>query len=238
MRLVPAGEFNMGSEHGEQQEAPLHTVYLAAYYIDKYEVTNSLYKACVDAEACDLPKQLDLYNSPSYAEHPVVNVDWFMASAYCEWRAEDLPTEAQWEKAARGTDERTYPWGNELTCADVIFLDNRVPQQCNNGGGTIPVGTNPNNVSPYGAYDMAGNVWEWVADWWDTQYYAVSPHANPIGPTAGEHKVVRGGSWNNLPIDLRTTTRNWDDQFFYHFLLGFRCTVDVTLPNTRLAAGT
>ena len=228
MRLVPVGEFSMGNEHGDQYEAPVHSVYLDAFYIDKYEVTNSLYKACVDAGACALPKEQDFYNRPAYAEHPVVNVDWYMASAYCEWRSAYLPTEAQWEKAARGTDGRIYPWGNEITSSDANYFDNAVPKYCVGSGGTVKVGSVPSNVSPYGVYDMTGNIWEWVADWSDDgRHYANSPSSNPSGPSSGDHKIVRGGSWLNIPVDLRTTTRNWDDPSIYHFTIGFRCARNV-----------
>jgi formylglycine-generating enzyme required for sulfatase activity len=227
MRLVPAGEFKMGVADAQQEARPVHTVYLDGFYIDKYEVTNTLYKACVDAGSCTSPKSVEYYQSPSYADFPVVNVDWNMANDYCTWRGGHLPTEAQWEKAARGTDERIYPWGNEISCKNANYFDNSIPQDC--GGGLVKVGTYTDGVSPYGVYEMAGNVLEWVADWYDgdvpidDQYYTNSPASNPQGPATGDRKMVRGGSWRNIPFDLRTTTRNWTPPTDFHFTIGFRC---------------
>ena len=230
MRLVPAGEFKMGTEQGQQQEGPVHSVYLDGYYIDKYEVTNVFYQACVDTGVCDLPKSLEYYDDLSYRDHPVGNVDWFMASTYCEWRGGHLPTEAQWEKAARGTDERLYPWGNEISCQEANYLDNSIPRSC--VGRLVKVGSYPNGVSPYGVYEMAGNALEWVADWfegnipYEDRYYANSPASNPHGPETGDLKVLRGGSWWNIPFDLRTTTRNWDAPSVFGPIIGFRCAKD------------
>lgn len=227
MRLVPAGEFKMGVEQGQQEAGPVHAVYLDDFYIDKYEVTNVFYQACVDAGACDLPKSLEYYDDPYYQDYPVGNVDWYMASAYCEWRGGHLPTEAQWEKAARGTDERLYPWGNEISCREANYLDNSVPKSC--VGGLVKVGSYPSGVSPYGVYEMAGNALEWVADWYEgdipyeDRYYANSPASNPQGPETGDRKIVRGGSWWNIPYDLRTTTRNWDTPYVFGAIIGFRC---------------
>src|SRR5512147_102854 len=127
MVLVPEGEFVMGSDQGEKQEQPVHQVYLNAYYIDKYEVTNALYTLCVDAGTCRGPYGRSKYNDPQYAQHPVVYVNWTMAKAFCEWRGARLPTEAEWEKAARGTDGRIYPWGNEFNGSVVNFCDKNCP---------------------------------------------------------------------------------------------------------------
>lgn len=232
MRLVPAGEFRMGVEPGQQEAGPVHTVYLDNFYIDKYEVTNTLYKACVDTGSCRPPKSVEFFNNPSYADFPVVNVDWYMANDYCTWRGGHLPTEAQWEKAARGTDERMYPWGNEISCKNANYFDNTIPQTC--GGEMVKVGSYPDGMSPYGVYEMAGNAIEWVADWFDgdalvaDRYYAISPPSNPQGPATGDRKVVRGGSWRNIPVDLRTTTRNWGYPIDFHFTIGFRCAKSAT----------
>lgn len=232
MHLVPAGEFKMGVVDGQQEAGPVHTVKLDDFYIDKYEVTNSLYKACVDAGGCIPPQSSEFYDNPNYAEFPVVNVDWYMAAAYCAWRGTALPTEAQWEKAARGTDERIYPWGNDISCKEANYFDNSIPQNC--GDGLVKVGTYSAGVSPYGVYEMAGNAIEWVADWYEgdvsinDRYYANSPSSNPQGPATGDRKVIRGGSWRNIPFDLRTTTRNWDYPSVFHFTIGFRCAKSTT----------
>jgi formylglycine-generating enzyme required for sulfatase activity/tRNA A-37 threonylcarbamoyl transferase component Bud32 len=223
MRVVPAGEFSMGSDY----EEPLHTVYLDAFYMDKYEVTNAMYAACVAAGACTPPHETSSYSHASYygnAEfdnYPVVNVDWYQAQAYCEWRGARLPTEAEWEKAARGADGRTYPWGNNApTCELTNFLSN-ISGAC--VGDTQAVGSYPAGTSPYGIYDLAGNVWEWVADWYDANYYASSSSRNPAGPASGEYHTLRGGSWNLNEYLVRASNRggygpeNWDDD------VGFRC---------------
>jgi formylglycine-generating enzyme required for sulfatase activity len=234
MKYVPAGEFTMGSDEAmaPTQEKPAHEVYLDAFYMDKYEVTNKLYKACVDAGACQPPLDFNsftrssYYGNPDFENHPVIYVDWNMAKTYCEWRGAQLPTEAQWEKAARGTDARTYPWGEGISCDKANYWPK--DQACI--GDTTKVGTYESNVSPYGVYDMAGNVMEWVADWYSDMYYSVSPASNPLGSASGsgEVRVFRGGSWMISDQGVRTTSRHWVRNSFGHVPhysqdLGFRC---------------
>jgi len=217
MVYVPAGNFTMGSSSGESDEQPVHTVYLSPYYIDKYEVTNSQFAGFLSAgngshyySSMMITQSGSTYTSQSgYGNHPVVYVNWNGAKAYCEWAGKRLPTEAEWEKAARGTDGRTYPWGEADPSAS--------PYRANyylgtNGAGdgyqeTAPVGSFPAGVSPYGAYDMAGNVWEWVADWYNSTYYSSSPSSNPQGPSSGTYRVMRGGSWDGTTDYLRAADR-------------------------------
>lgn len=213
MVLVPEGDFIMGSDSWSKDERPAHQVYLDSYYIDKYEVTNVLYKACVDMGKCDPPFDTNFFDNSRSAEHPVVYVSWNMAKGYCEWRDARLPTEAEWEKAARGTDERTYPWGNEM---DDSFL-NHLPNL------TKPVGSYTMGISPYGVYDMAGNVWEWVADWYDESYYARSPGVSPLGPEEGNRRVLRGGAIYTGDVMVRTTVRGKIDPITTDSRTGFRC---------------
>lgn len=211
MILVPEGEFVMGRDNTNEEVGPSHTVYLDAYYIDKYEVTNSQYRACVDAGICETPTKNrshtreNYFDSPEFDSYPVIYINWDMAKAFCEWRGGYLPTEAQWEKAARGTDGQTYPWG-EQEPADETFgnfkYEGYVEDPQGLTGDTVTVGSYEKGVSPFGVYDMIGNVYEWVADWFSPTYYQVSPLSNPLGPESGECiygsgacKVTRGGAW-------------------------------------------
>jgi formylglycine-generating enzyme required for sulfatase activity len=223
--LIPAGEFVMGSPDGEgdDEEKPQHTVYLDAYYIDKYEVTNARYQACVDAGACDAPQESSsstrgsYFGNPEYADYPVIHVNWFQAEAFCAWEGRRLPTEAEWEKAARGTDRRTYPWGNEAADAGLLNYDENV-------GDTTAVGSYPSGASPYGVMDMAGNVWEWVKDWYDSGYYRQSPRDNPQGPETGMYRVLRGGSWVDFGNrGVRSALRGLSNPGFWDSSGGFRC---------------
>ena len=214
MRLVPAGEFTMGSENYDH-EKPIHTVYLDAFYMDIYEVTNALYKACEEAGGCTPPQDTSRYDDPKYENHPVVYVDWNQATAYCEWRGASLPTEAQWEKAARGTDGRTYPWGEGIDCDKANYYSCK--------GDTTPVGNYESGKSPYGIYDMAGNVWEWVNDWYDSEYYKSSPSANPLGPDSGQYRVLRGGSWGSADYDIPSADRFYYSPVNIRSFVGFRC---------------
>ena len=212
--LVPAGEFTMGSASGGSDEKPVHTVYLDAFYIGKYEVTNAQWNAYAQATWESTKSGPD--------DHPVVNVTWFDAHDYCSWAGMRLPTEAEWEKAARGMDGRTYPWGEGIDGNKANYNDSGDPFD----NGTTPVGYYPSGVSPYGAYDMAGNVWEWVADRYDSGYYASSPSRNPQGPSSGTFRVLRGGSWFNSVHRLRAAARNGNSPSYDSGGYGFRCAQD------------
>ena len=233
MLLVPAGSFYMGSEQGALSEKPIHVVGLDAFYIDTYEVTNAQYKQCVDDLVCDLPTNRRAYLDTRVRDHPVTYVNWDMANAYCAWRGARLPTEAEWEKAARGADLLEYPWGNKFDGNFVNFCDvnctfDWAEKRYNDGYvSTAPVGSYEDGKSPYGLYDMAGNVLEWVADWYNESYYSDSPRRNPAGPDTGSLRVVRGGSWFNNLNNVRTFWRYYLSPGEEVSYVGFRCVVAV-----------
>ena len=242
MVLVPAGDFTMGRSandefagcqefHQECQlsafmdEEPVHEVYLDAFYIDIYEVTNALYEACEDQGVCDPPQasnsnsQTSYYGNPEFDNYPVIYVTWDQAETYCKtWRGARLPTEAEWEKAARGQDRRTYPWGEDI---DETFANFNYSV-----GDPIAVGSYEKGKSPYGTYDMAGNVWEWVADWYSETYYQGSPTENPAGPISGDIRVLRGGSWGLVGFSVSTSYRYAASPTDSNLDLGFRCAMD------------
>jgi formylglycine-generating enzyme required for sulfatase activity len=229
MVYVPAGEFIMGSDEGDSDERPVHTVYLDAFYIDKTEVTNAQYRTCVEAEACGAPSDTTYYDKADYAQHPVVYVSWNDADAYCQWAGKRLPTEAEWEKAARETDGRKYPWGNTFDGGRLNFCDlncesDHKDTEADDGyARTAPMGSYPAGASPYGALDMAGNVWEWVADWYDSDYYSQSPGRNPPGPDSGTLRVLRGDLWGSAPNAVRCANRHGGTPDFRYHSRGFRC---------------
>jgi formylglycine-generating enzyme required for sulfatase activity len=232
MLLVPAGSFTMGSEHGASSEAPIHVIALAAFYIDKYEVTNAQYKKCVDDLVCDLPAPPRMYIDSRLKDHPAVYVNWDMANAYCEWRGARLPTEAEWEKAARGDELLEYPWGDKFDGKLVNFcdahcsIDGKDKRYSDGYENTAPVGSYEGGKSPYGVYDMAGNVREWVADWYSESYYADSPKRNPPGPDTGTLRVLRGGSWVDNLNNVRTFARDFLNPAEANSYVGFRCVMD------------
>jgi formylglycine-generating enzyme required for sulfatase activity/tRNA A-37 threonylcarbamoyl transferase component Bud32 len=222
MVFVPAGEFTMGSNEGNSDEKPQHPVYLDAFWIDKYEVTNALYKKCVDAGKCQSPNptrsytRSSYYGNASFDNYPVIYVSWNDAKTYCEWAGKRLPTEAEWEKAARGTDGRIYPWGNTFDKSLLNSYESNI-------GDTTQVGKYLGGASPYGALDMAGNVWEWVADWYNSTYYTSSPRDNPKGPSSGQYRVVRGGAWDYSGGNVRPAYRSRYAPSDANDLVGFRC---------------
>jgi formylglycine-generating enzyme required for sulfatase activity len=219
MRLVPAGTFNMGTSVGHAYERPMHTVSLPDYYMDVYEVTNSRYDACVAAGVCLAPTdvgrssatRISYYGNPQYDNYPVIFVNWDKAKIYCEWRGARLPDEAEWEKAARGTDNRSYTWGNKFYQDTDIFKP-AIPD-------TSQVGSFPEGVSPYGLYDMPGNVWEWTAD-----FFAVYPGGNPrSGDFELFRRVARGGGWSTSVYDMTVYNRLPLDPHYWSNRVGFRC---------------
>lgn len=249
MVFIPEGEFLMGSDEDDffEDEMPAHLVYLDSYWVYQTEVTNQHFaefiaasgyqttaeraggSVVVDAdtggwrEGADWRAPHGLGSDLSGREdHPVVHVSWYDSVAYCDWAGGRLPTEAEWEKAARGTDGRNYPWGDDPPTNTLANYSNK--------DGAVPVGSFPRGASPFGVLDMAGNVWEWVADLFDENYYSISPHENPTGigieevdDFRGEVYVIRGGSWGAGTHYLAVTRREWNEPFWPTSDLGFRC---------------
>jgi len=237
---VPAGEFKMGSTRSEDpqaldEELPQHIVSLDAYWIDQTEVTNAQYALCVAAAACTKPKdtsslsRASYYNNTQYASFPVIYVTWDQAAAYCKWGGRRLPTEAEWEKAARGPDGRFYPWGNTFDGSRANYCDincvNAWKDSHYDDGytDTSPVGDYPDGASPYGALDMAGNVYEWVADWFGP--YSRIQQSNPTGPVIGLEHIIRGGSWGDDQVHIRSAVRSHVAALpaYQSNFIGFRC---------------
>jgi sulfatase modifying factor 1 len=233
MVLIQAGEYTMGSNEWYNDERPPHKVYLNAFYIDKYEVTNAQYKKFVQATAHRIPEnsldpEYDLWEKDGsfpgeIAQQPVVNVSWNDAVAYARWAGKRLPTEAEWEKAARGADQRRYPWGNEPP-------DKNRAHFAGSWAGEVhtyrAIDSFVNGASPYGIIQMAGNISEWVADWYDPHYYKLSPVKGPIGPNTGTYRVVRGGAFISPAFYLRCTDRDFDIPDDRSNSIGFRCVYD------------
>jgi formylglycine-generating enzyme required for sulfatase activity len=218
MVTVDAGTWMMGCNQAADSqcitdELPYHAVTISRFEIDETEVTQSAYSVCVDDGACTPPS--DSYDPAATPELPIVYVDWDQATAFCRYAHERLPTEAEWELAARGPDGRTYPWGDAAPDCDLANLAG-----C--GDAIEPVGTHPAGASYYGALDMAGNVMEWVADYYDAAYYATSPPSDPQGPTTGTQRTKRGGSFLG---DSQTVRVSYRAEGFPVGLanLGFRC---------------
>jgi formylglycine-generating enzyme required for sulfatase activity len=228
--FVPAGCFEMGSELGEDDERPLHEICLNSFWIGRTEITNEDYAECVETGPCSPPHEISYYGDPAYAEHPVVFVDWFQAVEYASWLGCALPTEAQWEYAARGPEGLLFPWGNEFDGARLNACDANCRYTWRNTdyddgyAGSAPVGSFPEGMSWVGAFDMLGNVWEWVADWYTPDYYATSTsdRVNPVGPELGWGKVVRGGSWASHSVYTRTASRDCDTPQLRFLVVGFR----------------
>ena len=223
MVLIPAGEFTMGSDKGDDDEQPIHKVFLDSFYIDKFEVTNGRFAKFVEAIQSEPPWGFADKETPvTRPDQPVRWVNWMDAIGYCLWAGKRLPTEAEWEKAARGPDARVYPWGNDApTPAHAVF-------GLKEGSDTVSaIGNRDKGKSPYGAHDLAGNLYEWTTDWYDEEFYSKNPAINPKGPAEGAAKVQRGGSYINGAYRLRSSFRTKGDPTEHDPNVGFRCAQDV-----------
>lgn len=238
MVLVPEGEFTMGCDLDDESlcynSKPAHKVFLNGFKIDKYMVTYRRYNACIEAGECTELFAGAACNAgmPWNSDHPVNCVDYKQAETFCAYDNKRLPTEAEWEKAARGTDGRIFPWGNEAPSCDLAVMNQKVEGEtmgpgCG-AGTTRPVGSKPKGASAYGVMDMAGNLFEWTSDWFSLEYYKTSPYRNPQGPDNGKKKVIRGSSWllrteagaaSNLRTDYSPLGQG--------YVVGFRCASDI-----------
>ena len=229
MALIPAGSFWMGCNEAVDTctdrflEMPYHQVTLSAYYMDRTEVTIAQYAECVTAGSCAAPRWR-VYDDLG-GNHPVIGVTWTQARDYCARAGKRLPTEAEWEKAARGTDGRKYPWGNETATCEYAVMDDG-GNGCGTKGPWAVCSKSPAGDSPYGLCDMAGNVAEWVSDWYVWNYYNSSPAPDPTGPDSGEARVFRGGSFSRDDYFLRAYRRNLYVPSDALINLGFRCAKD------------
>jgi formylglycine-generating enzyme required for sulfatase activity len=224
MVLIPEGFFHMGSDNGDPDEAPQHPVFVSSFYIDQYEVTNASYAQFLKASRNSKPFVPVFDDDPAKLLNPeqiAVGMAWDRAAAYCLWAGKRLSTEAEWEKAARGETARTWPWGDEFGVRNANIKGEQDGHQYT----TLP-GQFESGRSPYGIYDMAGNGAEWVADWYDEKAYAAAPIQNPTGPETGKHRVVRGGSWAETAVNVRTAKRFAARQGRADSIIGFRCAKD------------
>jgi formylglycine-generating enzyme required for sulfatase activity len=233
MVYIPAGEFDMGCDRTRAKEKcsvielPLHKIFLNGYYMDRSEVTVASYSDCLAAGACTEPirtysdSQRDYFYNPKFANYPVIYVTWFQARDYCTWAGKRLPSEAEWEKAARGPGStRIYPWGSAAPdCQTANIKVNW--KSCR--GDVQPVGSYPKDTSPYGVIDMAGNVREWVSDWYDPGYYYKTPYQDPTGPQDGIFVAMRGGRFDNTAHAARIASRRTIGPNDYGAGIGFRC---------------
>lgn len=221
--MIPAGQFWMGVDGllGLEDERPRHPVILDAYAMDLYEVTVGRYAAFLKESGRMPPVFWDTVDLAAHADRPVIGVDWQDADTYCRWAGKRLPTEAEWEYAARGTDERSYPWGNQTPTPE--FANYGIGARFSYGQTLMPAGHYEKGKSPFGLYDMAGNVWEWVHDWYGTNYYEGGDKQNPQGPEEGQFKVLRGGSWSELPKYLLAYGRFKLSPNMRNSYIGFRC---------------
>lgn len=245
MVLVSEGDFTMGSNNGLGNERPEHKVWLDSFYIDQFEVTISRYAKFLKESGHPAPPLWDEDSVTTAGDRPAVGLTWLDAETYCKWAGKRFPTEAEWEKAARGTDGRTYPWGNMQPFVDIANYNrgqwvsyaitlNPVETV---GGMSVRHGTKGGGQSPYGAFQMAGNAAEWVADRYDREFYQKSPARNPKGPTEGERRVIRGGSWSDVPAGVRSTARVSADPDFRDLTLGVRCAMDASAGAQKAEAG-
>jgi formylglycine-generating enzyme required for sulfatase activity len=220
---VPEGLFAMGVDgiQALEDERPKHQIWLPAFLMDLHEVTTAQYAAFLAATNRAAPWQWNAVDLTQHRDRPVIGVDWSDADAYCRWKGKRLPTEAEWEKSARGTDGRLYPWGNRSPHKDLANF--ALGARFSYSQVLMPVQSYEQGKSPYGLYQMAGNVWEWVQDWYNTNYYEVSPELNPQGPEQGQFKVLRGGSWSDLPKYLLAYGRFKLPPDTRNSYVGFRC---------------
>jgi sulfatase modifying factor 1 len=236
MILIPAGPYIMGSNDGLPNERPEHTVTLDSYYVDQYEVTLSLYRKFLESTKQESPSTWDDEAATTAGDRPATGMKWQSASAYCQWAGKRLPTEAEWEKAARGTDGRRYPWGDMQPFVDIANYNRGmwvnevitlVAVTSGLEGMSVRHGLKEGGKSPFGLFHMAGNAAEWVADWYGRDYYQRTSEKNPPGPGTGEKRVIRGGSWADLPAALRVTARVSAEADYEDRTIGFRCAMNV-----------
>ena len=229
MIVIPEGAFRMGADGTDalEDEKPQHEVWISRFEIDRHEVTTGQYAQFLASTKRPTPWQWESVDLSQHGDHPVIGVSWFDADAYCRWQGKRLPTEAEWEKAARGTDGRLFPWGNQSPHKESANFG--LGARFSYSQVLAPVERYEHGRSPYGLYQMAGNVGEWVADWYGANYYENGPRQNPSGPDAGAFRVVRGGSWSDLPKYLLTYGRFKLPPDTRNSYTGFRCARDGAL---------